>query len=177
VGVLALLAGVFALHVSGTVIFLVAAACIALRVVTWISTLPPEGESRRYPNVLTSVDEEPVSPELTARLYAVFDTVQHEAVDLASLRSSLRNLLTFLESTPGRTNANCVATDEFFLDVDDEWSPRWVRFPAEYQDILECMGSDLHDSASPAKEADAVDNTPKQLLQRLERLEAAALHA
>lgn len=128
----------------------------------------------KYPSVLTSVDEERVSPELAPLLYATYRSIQGEIPDLAALQSALRDLLQFLSSKKGRTNANCSATDSFFLDVDDKWEGGRGQLPEPYQDLLGDIGGCLHDTVSAPEIAENFDSTPEQLLERLERLAAGA---
>jgi hypothetical protein len=128
----------------------------------------------KYPSVLTSVDNERVSPELAPLLHTAYRSIQGDAPHLADLHSALRDLLKFLSSKNGRTNANCSATDSFFLDLDDKWEGTREQLPEPYQDLLGDIGGSLHDTVSAPETAENFDSTPEQLLERLERLAAGA---
>jgi hypothetical protein len=128
----------------------------------------------KYPPILKSVDGEQVSPELAPLLYGAYRSTQGQAAHLADLRSALRDLLKFLSSKKGRTNANCSATDSFFLDIDDKWHGTREHLPEPYQDLLGDIGGSLHDTVSAPEMAENFDSTPEQLLERLERLAAGA---
>jgi hypothetical protein len=124
----------------------------------------------KYPSVLTSVDDERVSPELAPLLYAAYRSIQGQAPDLADLRSALRDLFKFLSSKKGRTNANCSTTDSFFLEIDNNWQGSRDHLPEAYQDLLGDIGGCLHDAVSAPEMAENFESTPEQLLERLERL-------
>jgi len=128
----------------------------------------------KYPSVLTSVDDERVSPELAPLLHAAYRSIQGHAPHLADLQSALRDLLKFLSSKNGRTNANCSATDSFFLDIDDQWEGTREQLPEPYRDLLGDIGGCLHDTVSAPEMAENFDSTPEQLLERLERLATGA---
>jgi hypothetical protein len=127
-----------------------------------------------YPTVLKFVDDFRVSPELTPLLHAVYREIQEPRPNLESVRSALRELLAFLASGRGRTNANCAAADSFFLDLKSEWTRSWDHLPEGYQDLLGDIGGGLHDTVSAPDVADNFESTPEQLLERLERLDAGA---
>ncbi|MGZ3373147.1 MAG: hypothetical protein ACXU9Z_07635 [Gemmatimonadaceae bacterium] len=127
-----------------------------------------------YPTVIKFVDDARVSPELTPLLHAVYREIQEQRPKLESVRSALRELLVFLASDRGRTNANCAAADDFFLDLKNEWSRSWDHLPEGYQDLLGDIGGGLHDTVSAPDVAENFESTPEQLLERLERLDAGA---
>jgi hypothetical protein len=172
----ALFAGAIGLGVSEVALYWIAAVCVALPIGTWLLLPRPRDGSAQYPTILESVGNESVAPELTPLLYAVYEKAQGQSPNLASLRNALGELLEFLISKRGRTNANCAATDDFFLDTRNVWSKRWEYLPEAYQDILADMGSNLHEPESAPETAETINNTPKQLLERLKRLDARALH-
>jgi hypothetical protein len=128
----------------------------------------------QYPPVLTFVDEERVSPEIAPLLYAAYGLIQEPSPNLAAVHRALKELLLFLSSKRGRTNANCSATDSFFLDIDDEWGDGRSQLPEPYQDLLGDIGGCLHDTVSAPDLAENFDSTPEQLLERLERLDPGA---
>ena len=83
---------------------------------------------------------EPVSQELRPLLEKVYRTILSEPVDLAALKESLEKLLEFLQKE-GRTNANCWATDMFFMHSEG-WESDWTdqRLPDDFHDLLSLMG-------------------------------------
>jgi hypothetical protein len=127
----------------------------------------------RVPPVLDHVADDRVSPELAPMLRAVYGEVQQESPDLATLTLKLRRLLTFLASPRGRTNANCVAADLFFMH-NDRWERGWDHLPEPYQDLLGDLGGALHDTVSAPDIAENFYSTPEQLLAQLEQIESAS---
>src|ERR1700733_14468110 len=125
----------------------------------------------QYPPVLTFVDEERVSPELAPLLHAAYRLIQDPSPNVAAVHRALEELLLFLSSKRGRTNANCSAADSFFLDIDDEWGDSRSQLPERYQDLLGDIGGCLHDTVSAPEIAENFDSTPEQLLERLESLD------
>ena len=127
----------------------------------------------RVPPVLESVDGERVGPELVPLLGAVYAEVSRPAADLRTLRAALEALLSFLASTIGRTHANCVATDAFFMH-NDRWERDWDHLPEPYQAVLGDLGGALHDTVSAPEIAENFDSTPEQLLAQVRRLGVGA---
>ena len=127
----------------------------------------------QVPPILHQVDDERVSSELTPLLRAVYEEVQRVTPNLNALSQALRRLLEYLASPAGRTNANCVAADYFFMH-NDRWERDWEHLPESYQDLFGYLGDALHDTVSAPEIAENFDNTPEQLLARLEQVETAS---
>jgi hypothetical protein len=122
------------------------------------------------PLVLESVDGERVRPTLQPLLAAVYAEVQRPIADLGALRRALEALLLYLSSSAGRTHANCVATDSFFMET-DRWERTWGHLPEPYQDLLGDLGGALHDTFSAPEIAENFFSTPEQLLDQLRQIE------
>jgi hypothetical protein len=58
---------------------------------------------------------ESVSAELRPLLQQVYEKIVIQPPALPEIKGALENLLSYLASPSGRTSANCVATDLFFL--------------------------------------------------------------
>lgn len=125
------------------------------------------------PSILRLVDDQPVSPLLEPYLLAVYGEVQRVQPQLANLYDSLRGLLIFLSSPRGRTHANCVATDSFFM-LPAEWERDWAHLPESVQDFLGDLGGALHDTISAPEIAENFAATPEAMLARLSQVEIDA---
>jgi hypothetical protein len=127
----------------------------------------------KVPPVLERVDDayarERVSPRLPMLLGEVYAQVVQVDTSLAALRDTLEGLLTFLASPAGRTHANCVAVDSFFMH-NDRWERDWEHLPESYKDLLGLLGDALHDTVAAPEIAENFDNTPEQLLARLRQI-------
>jgi hypothetical protein len=88
-------------------------------------------------------------------------------VDSPALKAAIVAVLEFLASAIGRTDANCRAVDSF-LAQDDVWDAD--QLPEPFVDILDDMGSALHDTVSAPLIAANFQSTPEQLLERTRRL-------
>jgi len=88
-------------------------------------------------------------------------------VDSPALKAAIVAVLEFLASAIGRTDANCRAIDSF-LAQDDVWDAD--QLPEPFVDILDDMGSALHDTVSAPLIAANFQSTPEQLLERARRL-------
>jgi hypothetical protein len=113
-----------------------------------------------YRDALVEVKGE--SPELTRLLAALYDTVPSGKAGLLEIRKRLIELLEFLCSEGGRTDANCKAVDYFFCMGD--WS--WSALPPAYQEMFADMGGALHDAVADPDIAEAMQATPESLLER-----------
>ena len=122
------------------------------------------------PPILERVDDlfarERVSSELAPLLRGVYAEVIRSNTDVQALHQALNDLLTYLASPAGRTHANCVATDFFFME-NDRWERDWGHLSEPYQDLLGLLGDALHDTVASPEIAENFDNTPEQLLSRL----------
>jgi hypothetical protein len=74
-------------------------------------------------------------------------------------------------SPEGRTNANCCATDHFFL-LREGWETDWEHLPDSFGDIVGDIGGSLHDTVIAPKIANDFQSTPEQLLERLQAIKA-----
>ena len=127
----------------------------------------------KVPPIFERVDDayasERVSPELAPLLREVYAQVIRGATNLPQLYDALGALLSFLASPEGRTHANCVAADSFFM-LNDRWERDWEHLPELYQDLLGYLGDALHDTVAAPEVAENFDNTPEQLLAQLGRI-------
>jgi len=103
-----------------------------------------------------------------ARIAAVPSGGLHECPvqppNLADLKKSLEQLPAFLAGS-GRTNANCWATDMFFM-LSDEWERDRTEqeLPEEFHDVLSLIGDALHDTVQAPDVAENFGCLPEQLL-------------
>jgi hypothetical protein len=110
--------------------------------------------------------------ELRPRLDAAYDAIISRPYDPDRIAAILEQLLEYLTSQEGRTHANCVAVDSFFLWT-DEWEGEWEDEPSELADILSDMGGALHDTFGAPQMAENFDSTPEQLLERVRAFRAS----
>ncbi|MBW8034800.1 MAG: hypothetical protein FVQ79_03885 [Planctomycetes bacterium] len=119
--------------------------------------------------ITTSVEGEAVSLKLRPLLEAVYDEIKRRPANLHRLKASLERLLIFLGTPEGRTNANCCATDCFFL-LREGWETGWDYLPDSFSDILDDMAGALHDSVKAPEVASNFESTPEQLFERLQSI-------
>ena len=124
----------------------------------------------QVPSVPGFIHGERVSSDLAPLLRAVYAEVQRDSPNLAALTRGLRQLLEYLASPTGRTNANCWAADLFFME-NDKWERDWEHLPESYQDLLGDLGGALHDTVSAPEIAENFSSTPEQLLAQLDQIE------
>lgn len=105
----------------------------------------------------------PVSHALKTLVYNVYTAAEE---DPASLRAALDELLVFLASPGGRTDANCCAVDRFFGNFEGHWS----HVPDELGKLLEALTGTLHDAIYAPHIAAHFESLPEQLLIRLRKL-------
>jgi hypothetical protein len=123
------------------------------------------------PQVRQEVDGELISPELAPMLLAVYQELAAAPTNLGKLRDNIGQLLRFLTTPTGRTNANCWAADLFFC-LDDGWGDvSWDHIPDELGDILGEMGGALHDTVQDPAIAENFEATPELLLRKLEAVD------
>jgi hypothetical protein len=120
-----------------------------------------------WERIAISRDGEDVSMELHPLLGRVYDEFINKPADLHAIKVSLENLLLFLSTSPGRTNANCFATDLFFCLSDWDDDVNRERFPEPLTDIIGHMGGALHDTVSNPETAKNFNGLPEQLLELL----------
>jgi len=105
-----------------------------------------------------------VSHPLKTLAFSVYRSA--EVDDAAAVRNALDELLIFLASPGGRTDANCCAVDRFFGSLEGHWS----RLPPDLASLLDDMGGTLHDSIYAPQIAAHFESLPEQLLNRLRKL-------
>ena len=110
------------------------------------------------------------APPLRALLREVFDALSRRPADLVSLRRALEQLLSYLASADGRTDANCSVTDYFFSAA-EQGRLDWRHLPGEWQALLGSLGGTLHDTVHAASIARTFETLPEQLLARLRALD------
>jgi hypothetical protein len=87
----------------------------------------------------------------------------------AQLTRDLEQLLEFLASENGRTDANCCVVDRFFAAIEDSWS----ALPPPLRDIFSDMSGTLHDAIYAPSIASTFGSLPEQLLERVRGLESS----
>lgn len=100
------------------------------------------------------------SRELEWLLHAVYDAMPLDGV---ALRDSLEQLLVFLSSESGRTDANCTTVYNFITATED----RWRNSREELRAILDDMSGTLQDSIYAPDIAKTFEATPELLLMRV----------
>jgi hypothetical protein len=109
------------------------------------------------------------SSEIDKLTENVRQLLNEKSTNLGKLQSALEQLLTFLTTSVGRTDANCRTVDSFFmLHAENGFS--WDHLPEELQAILDDMSMQLHDTVSSPQVAENFESTPEQLLARLRRI-------
>ena len=81
--------------------------------------------------------------------------------DDVALRSTLDNLLLFLTTPLGRTDANCSVTNAFMSASESQWRASTLA------PILDDMSGTLHDAIHAENIARTFEATPEQLLERV----------
>ena len=112
----------------------------------------------------SAVRHRPVSHALKTLVYNVVTDAELE--DASALRDALDQMLAFLASPTGRTDANCCAVDRFFNGMEG----RWTKLPKELASLLDDLSGTLHDSIYAPHIAAHFDSLPEQLLNRLRKL-------
>lgn len=111
----------------------------------------------------------PASPELRPLMAEFFDALMAEPVDLPVLKQSMVQLLHFLTTPEGRTDANCYLVN--MAIVFPEWGDiRLPELPDDFGYIIADMGGALHDTVSSPEMAYNFESTPEQLLERTQKL-------
>jgi len=80
-----------------------------------------------------------------------------------ALKADLEELLAFLASERGRTDANCCAVDFFFSQCRTAWND----LPPPLRDVFDGMSGTLHDAIYAPKIAANFGSLPEQLLERV----------
>jgi hypothetical protein len=106
-----------------------------------------------------------VSRELESLLERVYDTVEGEP---RALKVALEDLVMFLTTPAGRTDANVCVTDSFFSVV-EEWGKSLDAIPPGLRSIINDIGGTLHDTIYAPHIASNFESLPEQLLERLRK--------
>jgi hypothetical protein len=124
----------------------------------------PDFEAQWQEIVLSRVSRpDEVAPEVKTLLWAMYSAASAESLDVKRLILALDQLLVFLASPNGRTNANCWAAD-IFVALSDGWN--WQLMPEELADTFGDMSS-LHDTVSNPEIAANFGGLPEQILAKL----------
>lgn len=105
-----------------------------------------------------------VSRNLRPLVERLYDAICAHAPDIAR---DLENLLEFLASETGRTDANCCVVDRFFAATEETWR----ELPPPLRDIFSDMSATLHDAIYAPAIASTFGSLPEQLLARVRGLE------
>ena len=105
----------------------------------------------------------PVSHALKTLMFNVVDNA--ERADAPPLRAALDELLSFLASPSGRTDANCCAVDRFFA----KYEGQWTGLPPALASVLDDLTGTLHDAIYAPQIAATFESLPEQLLNRLRK--------
>lgn len=106
-------------------------------------------------------------PNAQNLINAIQLTLSNENLNLKALKKGMIELLEYLASPNGRTDANCRAVDGFFT-FDDLWLEK--NLPEPFHDLFADIGGALHDTVSSPDVAENFDSTPEQLLKRTREL-------
>lgn len=109
------------------------------------------------------------SPQLKPLLKRFYEELIHRPANLLAIKESMIDLLTFLTTPDGRTDANCRAVD-IFVCIDDDWERDWSDLPESFRDIIQDIGGALHDTITYPDIATMCESTPEQLLSRVKKL-------
>lgn len=97
---------------------------------------------------------------------SVYRELGRVPVDRVRLKAALEDLLLFLSSPEGRTNATCWVVDHVFL-LREGWEVDTWHVPEDFRGVIEDFGGALHDAVEAPRIAEDVDSTPQQLLERV----------
>jgi hypothetical protein len=116
---------------------------------------------------------EPMPEDVDQRIRDLLAILRRESLtdplSTKRIRGRVVDILAFLSSADGRTDANCCAVG-LALITDDELQSRIELIQSAdpvVADVLRDMGGALHDTVSAAEVATNFESTPEQLLQRL----------
>lgn len=110
-----------------------------------------------------AVDVEGVDPRVVDALRALYSATAGGGAGSVVIAPLLQDLLEFLVSPDGRTDANCRAVDYFFCLGD--WS--WGHLPEPWESLFADLGGGLHETVAAPDIAEALQATPEQLLERV----------
>lgn len=115
---------------------------------------------------------EHASVQLKPLLKNFYEEMIHRPLNIFSLKQRMVELLTFLTTPEGRTNANCWTVD-LFIVINDDWEREWSDIPEFLYDIVFDMGGQLHDTFNSPEIAKKFESLPEQLLERAKNLKGA----
>ncbi len=109
-----------------------------------------------------------VSPPLKPLIREAYDELVRKPTDIGAVKIKLENLLVYLASPPGLTDANCRATDLFFClgKEPDEWG----HLPRAFKEIVDDIAMQLHDAVAARDIAKNFESLPEQLLDRIRKI-------
>ena len=115
------------------------------------------------------VEGEIPSPMLHPLLVEFYESIIETPSELQRVKMALINLLAFLSTSGGRTNANCSIVNNFVL-IDDHWERNWNELPEKYTDVIELMADALHDTISDPDIPINFGCTPEHKLEQAKQL-------
>ncbi len=112
---------------------------------------------------------EPISPELEPLLRALHHVLSQRSIKVTEVKAATVDVLRYLTTPTGRTDANCWAVNLFMLE---DWGPVELDLAVgdALNDVLADMGGALHDTIEYPDIARMFESTPEQLLQRVEAI-------
>lgn len=111
-----------------------------------------------------------VSPQLKPLLQSFYKAMVGRPSDVAAIKNSVINILSFLVSSEGKTSANYWTVD-LFICLNDDWDNDWPDMSDELRAIIADMGIGLHDTGEHSEIAGNFESLPEQLLARAKGLE------
>ena len=112
----------------------------------------------------------PMNEVLQTLLEQLEAALRVEGPDVSNVTSRVRDVLNYLNTPENNTHENCVAVDQFVLvrlACDDTVRKLLSHMPESLQQIVQDMGSCLHDTHAEPYIARNFQSTPEQLLKRL----------
>lgn len=83
--------------------------------------------------------------------------------------SAMEALLSWLNETENNTDNNCRHVD-YFISYEIMPETRYQELPKDIREILFDMGATLHDTHTTPQIAENFESTPRQLLDRVQKL-------
>ncbi len=129
----------------------------------------PESFAYRYDSAVRNRE---VSPELLPLLRELDNRMVDRPWNFVLLKQALVELLSFLVTAEGRTDANCRAADLFVdLSMSDNGWPHWGDLSQPFESIIFDIGGQLHDTFGAPEIAESFQSLPEQLLERAQNLQ------
>jgi hypothetical protein len=85
------------------------------------------------------------SPEVEPLVQGLVSAAQRNPPHTSEVRRTLLELLHYLVTPRGRTDANCRATESALAAASD-WEYEWPGLPRDYQAVLFDLSTTLHDT-------------------------------